>query len=113
MQQSQGGGLRAALWDQLAVGLLWGSKQWICDHWIFPGLCSGSSSTGGLGGFHRMLFPSGGAVPSVLGSCLCRCLEAGRGGFLSSQHCSKAEKEPDISPGTSNGGGGCKEVIPV
>lgn len=39
--------------------------------------------------------------------------EAGGGGLLSSHHRSKAGKEPDISAGASNGGGGCREVTPV
>lgn len=60
-------------------------------------LRAGSSGTGGVGGVHRVVFQLWG---SSLSSRLCRCLGEGREGLLSSQHRSKAEKEPDISPGT-------------
>lgn len=77
-------------------------------------LRAGSSSTGGLGGFHRVLFPSwwGSSFSSGFLS-LHMPWSRHRGGLLSSQHHSKTEKEPDISPGTSNGRGCCREVIPV
>lgn len=75
----------------------------------------GSRSAGMVGGFHGMVLLFSGGVSSVsywvLVFSLKDALEEAAGRLLSSKHCSKAERAPSISQGTSNGQGRCGGVV--
>jgi len=75
----------------------------------------GSGRPGTVGGFHGVALLCGGRVSAagywVLAFSLKDASEEAGGRLLSSQHCSKAEKEPSISLGTSDEQGRCRGVV--